>query len=176
LITPDTVLLYVDETHVRSYQILRATWSEVGRQKQVPTYGHHAHVSLFGAVNVLHGDTILHRVAAANATTFLDFLKILKNHYPNKLIVLVLDNARIHHAKMVKDFLRQEGESFHFIFLPPYSPQLNPIERLWKWLKDAVIANVFHKDQVDIDQAITRFMDYICQRSEEVLQRLGCAA
>jgi len=90
--------------------------------------------------------------------------------------MLVLDNARIHHAKMVKDFLRQKGECFHFIFLPPYSPQLNPIERLWKWLKDAVIANVFHKDQKDIDQAITRFMDYIHQRPEEVLQRLGCAA
>jgi Transposase and inactivated derivatives len=75
--------------------------------------------------------------------------------------VLVLDNARIHHAKMVKMFLRQEGGSFHLIFPPPYSPQLNPIERLWKSLKDAVIANVFQKDQMDIDRAIARFMDYI---------------
>ncbi|WP_238980148.1 hypothetical protein [Geobacillus sp. YHL] len=60
---------------------MRATWSEAGRQKQVPTYGHHAHVSVFGAVNVLNGDTVLHRAVAANATTFLDFLKILKKHY-----------------------------------------------------------------------------------------------
>ncbi|KQC48636.1 DDE endonuclease [Geobacillus sp. Sah69] len=143
---------------------------------KVPTYGHHAHVSVFGAVNVLNGDTVLHRAVAANATTFLDFLKILKSRYPDQLIVLVLDNARIHHAKMVRDFLRQEGESFHLIFLPPYSPQLNPIERLWKWLKDAVIANVFHKDQMDIDQAIARFMEYIDQQPEEVLRCLGCAA
>jgi transposase len=104
----------------------------------------------------------------------LDFLKILKSHYPDKLIVL--DNARIHHAKMVKEFLRQEGESFHLIFLPPYSPQLNPIERLWKWLKETVIANVFHKDQIDIDRAITRFMEYIDQQPKEMLRRLGCAA
>jgi hypothetical protein len=130
LITSDTVLLYADETHVRSYQILRTTWSEVDQQKQVITYGHHAHVSVFGAVNVLNGDALLHRAAAANVTTFLDFLKILKNCYPNKLIVLMLDNARIHRANMVKDFLRQKGESLHLIFLPPYSPQLNPIERL----------------------------------------------
>ncbi|MED5074521.1 transposase, partial [Anoxybacillus geothermalis] len=73
----------------------------------------------------------------------------------------VLDNARIHNFNMVRDFFLQEGESFLLIFLPPYSPQLNPIERLWKWLKDAVIANVFHKDQMDIDQAIARFMEYI---------------
>jgi hypothetical protein len=54
LITPDMILLYVDEMHIRSYQILRTTWSEVGQQKQAPTYGHHAHISLFGAVNVLN--------------------------------------------------------------------------------------------------------------------------
>ena len=77
----------------------------------MPIYGHHVHVSVFGAVNVLNGDTVLHRAAAANETTFLDFLKILKSRYADQLIVFVLDNARIHHAKMVRDFLRQEGES-----------------------------------------------------------------
>ncbi|WP_328140622.1 transposase [Priestia megaterium] len=77
--------------------------------------------------------------------------------------------------KWSREFLREEGQCFHFIYLPPYSPQLNPIERLWKWLKDTVIANVFHKDRNDIIQAITRFVNYIHERPEEVLQRLGCA-
>ncbi|MED5042955.1 IS630 family transposase [Geobacillus stearothermophilus] len=167
--------MYIDETHIRSYHVLRTTWSEVGRQKQVPTFGHHAHVSLFGAVNVHDGETVLYQAGAANATTFLDFLRVLKERYPDRLIVLVLDNARIHHAKMAREFLREEGRSFHFIYLPPYSPQLNPIERLWKWLKDTVIANVFHKDQNDIAQATARFVDYIHERPKEVLQRLGCA-
>jgi len=98
----------------------------------VPTYGHHAQVSVFGAVNVHNGETVLHRASSATATTFLYFLRILANRYPEKLIVLVLDNARIHHAKMVKDYLSQEGHAFHFIFLPPYSAKLHPIERLWK--------------------------------------------
>ncbi|MBB5356811.1 hypothetical protein HNR43_002845, partial [Anoxybacillus mongoliensis] len=49
LITDEIVLLHVDETHVRTYQALRTTWAEVGNQKQVPSYGHHAHVSIFGA-------------------------------------------------------------------------------------------------------------------------------
>ncbi|MEC5188517.1 transposase [Geobacillus thermodenitrificans] len=79
---------------------------------------------------------------------------------PDRLIVLVLDNARIHHAKRVREFLRGEGQCVHFIPLPPYSPQRNPIERLWKWLKDIVIANVFHKDRNDIAQAIARLVDY----------------
>ncbi|WP_412674814.1 transposase, partial [Aneurinibacillus thermoaerophilus] len=36
------------------------------------------------------------------------------------------------------------------MFLPPYSPNLNPIEKLWRWLKDSVISNVFHKNQSEI--------------------------
>nr|WP_290911954.1 IS630 family transposase [Anoxybacillus sp.] len=141
------------------YQVLRAIWSEVG--KQVPAYGHRAQVSVFGAVNVHNDETVLHRAPSAAAMTFLDFLRILANRYQEKFIALVLDNARVHHAKMVKAYLSQEGHVFHFTFLPPYSSQLNPIERLWKWLKDTVIANVFHKDQNDIDHVITRFADYI---------------
>ncbi|MGZ0084808.1 transposase [Caldibacillus thermoamylovorans] len=116
--------MYIDETPIRSYHVLRTTWSEVGHQKQVPTFGHHAHVSLFGEVNIHDGETVLHPAGAANATTFLDFLRVLKERYPDRLIVLVLDNARIHHAKMVREFLREEGRCFHFISLPPYSPQV----------------------------------------------------
>ncbi|MED4916001.1 SDR family oxidoreductase [Parageobacillus thermoglucosidasius] len=67
---PDSVLLYLDETHIRSYHVLRSTWSEVGRQKQVPTFGHHAHVSLFGAVNIHDGETVLHQTTSANAAGF----------------------------------------------------------------------------------------------------------
>ncbi|WP_044732400.1 IS630 family transposase [Geobacillus kaustophilus] len=174
--TEDAVLLYIDETHIRSYHVLRSTWSEVGRQKRVPTFGHHAHVSVFGAVNVHDGDIVLHQTEAANAATFLDFLRLLKERHPNRIIALVLDNARIHHARMGKDFLREEGQCFHFLYLPPCSPQLNPIERLWKWLKDTMIANAFHKDRHEIVQAVQRFAHYIQERPEEVLRRLGCSA
>ncbi|WP_260440997.1 transposase [Parageobacillus thermoglucosidasius] len=50
-------------------------------------------------------------------------------------VLLVLDNARIHHAKQVQEFLRKHEEPIMFFFLPPYSPHLNAIERLWKWLE-----------------------------------------
>ena len=166
----------MDETHVRAYQALRTTWAEVGNQKQVPSYGHNDHVSIFGAVDVQQGDVVFHRASSANAETFLDFLRRLKEKYADQFLVLVLDNARIHHAKMVQAFLDgEEGDAFHFIFLPPYSPQLNPIERLWKWLKDEVIANFFHKNQNDIAQSITRFEQYVLQHPDEVLRRMGCA-
>nr|WP_252976554.1 transposase [Geobacillus stearothermophilus] len=71
--------------------------------------------------------------------------------------------------------LRQEGKSFHFIFLPLYSPQLNPVERLWKWLKDAVIANVFHKDQMDIDRAIAGLWNTLINDQKRGFDAWGCS-
>ena len=50
------VIIYEDESHIRDYQTLRATWSVKGRQKQIPTYGHHATVSLLGGVNIKTGE------------------------------------------------------------------------------------------------------------------------
>lgn len=177
LITENVTMFYVDETHVHAYQALRTTWAEVGNQKQVSSYGHHDHVSIFGAVDVQQGDVVFHRASSANAETFLGSLRRLKEKYADRFLVLVLDNARIHHAKMVQAFLDgEEDAAFHFIFFPPYTPQLNPIERLWKWLKDEVIANVFHKDQNDIAQSITRFEQYFLQHPDEVLLHIGCTA
>jgi transposase len=75
LMTDDMVLLYTDETHIRSYQALRATWAKVRKQKQIPTYGHHASVRLFGVVNVLNGKVITQPALACNTESFLEFVK-----------------------------------------------------------------------------------------------------
>lgn len=58
-------------------------------------------------------------------------------------------------TRMLQSYLDgEEGKAFHFIFLPPYSPHVNPIERLWKWLKDEVIANVLHKDKTTLPRRL----------------------
>ena len=62
----------------------------------------------------------------------IDFLEVIRKQNPDKLCI-VLDNARIHHAKAVK--ARAEELDIYFIYLPPYSPDLNPIEFGWKDLK-----------------------------------------
>ncbi|WP_245842379.1 transposase [Parageobacillus galactosidasius] len=55
-LSDNMVIIYEDESHIRDYQTLRATWSVKGRQKQIPTYGHHATVSLLGGVNIKTGE------------------------------------------------------------------------------------------------------------------------
>ncbi|MGG3843745.1 tyrosine-type recombinase/integrase, partial [Anoxybacillus kestanbolensis] len=120
--------------------------------KQVPSYGHHDHVSIFGAVDVQQGDVVFHRASSANAETFLDFLHRLKEKYTDRFLVLVLDNARIHHAKMVQAFLDgEEGAAFHFILgeqcqaLFAKKPETNIVfhQQDGRWLRTNVVREYF---------------------------------
>jgi len=168
------IMLYEDESHIRSYQALHSTWAETGKQRQIPTYGHHAHVTLFGTVNADDGDFFCLPSETCDAQAFLDFLTHVLERYRDKFIVMVLDNARIHHATLLDSFLEENKHRLFLLFLPPYSPDLNPIERMWKWLKEAVIFNRFHKDKKAIQASVTDFLEWITELPEQILQRIGC--
>ena len=58
------------------------------------------------------------------------------------------------------------------VFLPPYSPQLNMVEGLWKWLKSAVINHVFYHTVADIRQNVQQFMDEIMKTPMSIIDRL----
>jgi len=90
-------------------------------------------ISLFGAVNLSSGK-LLHSISSVfNAETFFEFLKMLsKRGGKRKRLIVVLDNARYHHAILLKDWLYEKRKRITLMFLPPYSPDLNPIERVWK--------------------------------------------
>ena len=90
-------------------------------------------VSLFGAVNLSSGK-LLHSISPVfNAVTFFEFLKMLsKRGGKSKRLIVILDNARYHHALLLKHWLYKKRKRINLLFLPPYSPELNPIERVWK--------------------------------------------
>lgn len=89
-----------------------------------------------------------------DADVFLQFLKNVLSQYPNKKIVIILDNARIHHAKLLKEFLEKNRNCLELVYLSPYSPNLNKIEELWSWLKDSVINNVFFHSRKEIQEVV----------------------
>ena len=74
---------------------------------------------------------------------------------------MILDNARIHHAKLLEPFLKEIEGRLKFIYLPPCSPQLNIVEGLWKWLKSDVINNVFYHTVAEIRKNVHAFMENI---------------
>ena len=79
------------------------------------------------------------------------------------------DNARIHTLNYWRTSL---PERLTFVFLPPYSPQLNVVEGLWKWLKSDVINNVFYHTVADIRKNVHAFMESIMETPMKIIDRL----
>lgn len=88
---------------------------------------------LYGAVEPVSGERFLLERSSLNSDGFQDFLDTFSRRFSESLCVLVLDNGRFHKAKKLSI-----PENIRLIFLPPYSPELNPIERFWQDLKDHV--------------------------------------
>lgn len=165
-------VLFEDESMIRDYQAIQKTWFIKGKQRIVPTYGKHEGVKLVGVLNYETGAVYCEEHAKYDAEVFLGFLKNVVDLYPQGRIVMILDNARIHHAKLLQPYLDSLKERLELVFLPPYSPNLNIIEGLWKWLKSEVINNVFFPNVCKIQQAVRRFMKYIKDIPSVVIDRL----
>lgn len=111
-----------------------------------------------------------------DAQAFLEFLRYVLSQYDNEHIVMILDNARIHHAKLLQPFLKENEERLTLLFLPPYSQNLNAVERVWGWLKKSVMANRFHATRKDIRKSVLSFLKHLYEFSEKVLRLTGSMA
>ena len=130
---------------IRDYQAIGKTWFPVGQQKIIPTYGKHHVAKLMGVLNYEIGEVYVEEHDKYDPAVFLEFLQHIIVKYPKGKIVMILYNAKIHHAKLLQDFLEANKDRLTLKFLPPYSPDLNMIEELWRWLKTSVINNVLFK-------------------------------
>jgi transposase len=157
---------------IRDYQAIGRTWFLKGKQRLVPTYGQHRGVKLIGTLNYETGEILCVQEEAYDAEAFLRFLQAVLSHYSSGRIVMILDNARIHHARLIQPFLAANRDRLELVFLPPYSPQLNLMEGVWKWLKETVIYNVFFGSVQKIVLAVRAFLRYVSERPKEVIDRL----
>jgi len=157
---------------IRDYQAIKKTWFERGKQRLIPTYGKHTGVKLLGVLNYETGHVYCTEEEKYDAVVFKDFLLKVLKHYPKGKIVMILDNTRIHHAKLLAPLLKENRDRLQLVFLPPYSPKLNLIEGLWRWLKDEVICNVFFPAVIEIRKAVQGFLAAINQTPDAVINRL----
>lgn len=137
-------MIYADEAGLSNTASVSYKWSEKGKQPLVKqTQRKKERVTLFGGIEPVTGKTITHIANKGNTRTFFSFLCKLVKAYAEQKIYLVLDNVRFHHAKRLKPILERFQSRIEFIFLPPYSPDLNPIERVWWWMRKQITHNRF---------------------------------
>lgn len=123
-------------------------------------------------VNYVTEEVVWQEEEQYTAREFLVFLQKVTAVYPTGKIVMILDNARIHHAKLLEPFLKEMKGRLKFIYLPPYSPQLNVVEGLWKWLKSDVMNNVFYHKVEDIRKNVHAFTENIMHDPMKIVDRL----
>ena len=131
-------------------------------------------VAFFGAVRAEDGAMVTHRVDKFNSQTFQTFLSQLsRRKRRGKKMFVVVDNARWHHAKALQPWLRQHRKTLRLDFLPPYSPELNNIERVWKLTRRLCTHNQYF-DVLDklIEIVDSQFLKW--SKANETLHRL-CA-
>ena len=158
--SPRDEVFYQDEADVHLNPKLGATYMKPGQQLVVLTPGKNIKRYVFGALNTRTG-RVVHGVAVhKNAATFVQFLEYLSASYRRAhRLHLVLDNYIIHKAACVKRFLAAPDCRVVLHFLPPYSPDDNPIERLWKQMHDQVTRNHRHRCIDTLVAAVKRFLE-----------------
>jgi transposase len=109
-----------------------------------------------------------------NAATFRIVLRrLLRQQTPGRRMIVVLDNARYHHARLLADFLRRHARQLRLLFLPPYSPQLAPIERVWKLTRRLATRNRYFATLAEVSRAVSACFDR-WRKPNTVLHRLCC--
>ena len=93
---------------------------------------------IYGAVEIATGENFFMECPEVNGGCFQVFLECFAKEYSNSLNIMILDNGRFHLRKKTK-----VPENIVLIYLPPYSPELNPIERVWQHFKDKLSWQIF---------------------------------
>jgi len=152
----------LDECHFQQHGTRCRMW--IPREDRDPIVLHaptRKSIALFGAVNLLTGTLVTMFAPQFDAITFEAFLRLLSHHRrrSRNRTVIVLDNARYHHASLLAPFLERRQSFLMLDFLPPYSPELNPIERVWKLLRKLATHNCYFATLEELTHAVTREME-----------------
>jgi transposase len=153
---PEAVVLYADESRLQTLPLVRAMWQWVGQQVRIPTPGTNVSRTLFGALHLYTGQWTYLVRDRMRATDFIAFLEHLMHVYAEQPIILIVDNYGSHTAKTVTSWLDAHPQ-VQLFFLPKYCSHLNPVEAIWRQLKQQLAANRLYGSITLLVAAVEQF-------------------
>ena len=135
---PEDVFYYADEFNVSWLPTLRALWSPKGQQVMIPTPGQPYKRYGLGAVNYHTGQTVVLFRRRKRRKEVAELLQALVDQHPTGMIYVAWDNADTHEDDEVEAVVRSAAGRLVLLYLPTYSPWLNPIEMLWRHFRREV--------------------------------------
>jgi len=138
--SPQWVVLASDETRLVWEDESRRAWLKTNQKTIIKVCRDKQYQSFLGSLNLKNGKCHLHSLSWQNQEETIKALKKIKKYYPNKDICFIWDNAAWHKGKLIRKELKKRNflSNFHLINFPPYAPDKNPVEHIWKYAKDKV--------------------------------------
>ena len=156
----DETICFMDGVHPTHNTQLAFGWIKKGVRKELAANSGRSRLNLSGAIDLISQKLHIQEDKTLNAEATIQFLKKIEDAYPRKnYIHIFCDNAPYYRNRAVKAYLEHSKIKLHF--LPPYSPNLNPIERLWKWMKERIMYNTYYEEFEDFKSAILGFLNTI---------------
>ena len=151
-------ILYVDSTHPQHNSHPAYGWMPKGENTQLKTNTGRQRVTLNGALDAETQEIIIREEKILNAENTIEFFKQIEDNYPeSSKVYLILDNAGYYKGAKIQEYLKTS--KVELLYLPPYAPNLNLIERVWKFFKKKVLANAYYESFLDFRKACLSFFD-----------------
>jgi len=165
---PDEVFYYADEFNLSWQPTLKAMWSPVGQQVMIPTPGSPKKRYGLGAVNYHTGETVVLVRRRKRCREVAELLEALLSKHPRETVYVAWDNATTHFDDEVEAVVRGAAGQLVLLYLPTYSPWLNPIEMLWRHFRREVThCELF----VNVKALVSASLDFF-QRYNEVPEQV----
>lgn len=164
----------MDEVHFQQHGSRCRMWVPPERSDPVclhaPT---RKSISFFGAVRLRDGKLLMSKPEGNfDAQTCWTFLRRLERASRcGRKVIVIADNARYHHASLHEGWRRSVKNHFELYFLPPYSPELNPIERVWKLIRRRCLHNHHFPELQMLTESLAPTLR-LWARPNRILQRL----
>jgi transposase len=150
----DEPILFMDSVHPTMNTKTSHGWIKKGSEKLIKTSGSRTRLNIVGTINLKDMDVKTQRYQTINSDSIVEFFDYLKETYPGK-IHLILDQSGYHTSEKTLKEAKNRNIILHF--LPPYSPNLNPIERLWKVMNEYARNNKYFKNAREFRHDVMAF-------------------
>lgn len=166
---PNDRMYFVDSTHPEHNTQPEYGWILKGKEndKFIKTNSGRERLNLNGAFNMGEKTAIVLEEKTINAETLINLLENIRKKQNKGKVYIILDNAKHHHARLVRSW-RLHHPRFKFIFLPTYSPNLNLIERLWRFFHQKVTWNRYFETFEEFKSATLTFFKNLKQCEKEL--------
>jgi transposase len=149
-------IYFADATHPQHNSVPAYGWIKKGQEKELKANSGRKRLHINGALNIETLEPTVRFYETINAQTSMDLFARLEARHPTAdVIYVIVDNARYYRSRWLKQ--RLQGTKIKLIFLPSYSPNLNPIERYWKFFKQQVLNNRYYETFAQFKQACESF-------------------